>query len=170
MHEHDPHRGRTRPHRPWARCLASVLAALVIVAAGCGGEDTDNSPAGRSAPSPPPDTEQRDAGVEMVLEQERLRPGQRLRLTIRNRSSRQLESGVAYRLERWDGRWVWVNRDQAFIAIAKRIPPGRPDRERIELPGDLAPGSYRIVKSFRVPATDRALEASARFTVAVPPP
>ena len=71
-----------------------------------------------------------------------------------------------YRLERRVGdRWRWINRDAAFALILKIVEPGKREREDIQLPGDIRPGRYRIVKSFTAPATGRELDAAVEFTV-----
>ena len=136
-----------------------LLLALTPAAASCGSGD-DPPP----TPQPPPAQPARGP-VALSLEPSVAAPGETLRLTIRNRGDRPLEFGVAYRLERWDGRWRWLNRDAAFVLIAKMIGPGGRDQERIQLPDDLRPGLHRIVKSFLAPDTGRRLRAAARFTV-----
>jgi hypothetical protein len=107
----------------------------------------------------------RQSGVALLLDRETAEPGETLRLTVENRGRAPLEYGVAYRLERWEGRWRWLNRDDAFIAIAKGVQPGHREPEQIHLPDDLDPGSFRIVKSFLARASGRELDAAVQFEV-----
>ncbi len=46
------------------------------------------------------------------------------------------------------------------------VEPGEREHEEIQLPDDLQPGRYRIMKSFNAPATGREIHASVQFTVA----
>jgi len=107
-----------------------------------------------------------DHGVALSLDRGVASPGQTLELTIENRTRWRLEYGVSYKLERReDGRWRWVNRDQAFILLLKFIEPGEREREEIRLARDLRPGDYRVVKFFTAPAPDRELRAGVEFRV-----
>ena len=149
--------------------VAAVLVTLAVLPAGCDGDDdpmdTSPPPAPPTHPEPkPPPREHR--GVTLQLDRDQVTPGETLELTIENGTRTRLEYGVAYRLERRtaDG-WRWVNRDAAFILILKMIEPGARDREEIQLPDDLKPGRYRIVKEFEDPADHRTLRASVQFTV-----
>jgi hypothetical protein len=105
------------------------------------------------------------AAVGLTLDRTTAQPGETLQLTVENRGPSQLIYGVDYRLERWTGDWQWLNRDEAFIAIAKGVLPGRRERAEIRLPSGLEPGRYRIVKSFTAPSARQELEASVEFTV-----
>lgn len=105
------------------------------------------------------------AAVALRLDRRVARSGSSLELTIENRGPTPLEFGVAYRLERWEGRWRWLNRDQVFIQIALVVRPGERDEQEVTLPKGLEPGRYRIVKSFTAQGADRELEAAARFEV-----
>jgi hypothetical protein len=130
--------------------LAAALAAAL--AGGCG----------RGAGvQPPPD--HNSPGIDMEVSPRVARPGQTLRLVVRDRRARRLEGGLAYRLERWEGGWRWLNRDMAFALILVAVEPGRPYTQRIELPGDAEAGLYRVTKNFR--AGGEYLQVAARFNV-----
>jgi hypothetical protein len=106
-----------------------------------------------------------EAAVALHVDRRVARPGSTLELTVENRGPTALEFGLAYRLERWKGRWRWLNRDQAFILIAIGVRPGERYEEKVVLPADLVPGRYRVVKSFTARAANRELEAAAQFDV-----
>jgi hypothetical protein len=152
--------------RRFALCL--FVATVATVLASCGGDDdrADPPPPTTTTPAPEsPSSERR--GVVLRLDRDSLHPGETLTLTIENRTRRRLEYGVAYRLEHFvDGDWRWINRDSAFILLLKIVEPGKREREQIQLPGDVEPGRYRIVKSFTAPAVDRRFNANIEFTVA----
>ena len=143
-----------------AHRLSLVLLLASLALAGCGDDNGDTT-----TPTPEPPAAQ-PRGVELVLDRETAMPGDTLQLTVVNHTRGRLEYGLAYRLERFaDGSWRWVNRDAVFAAILKVAEPGRREREEIRLPDDLSSGRYRIVKSFRAPATERTLDASVEFRV-----
>ena len=155
--------------------MLPLIAALALFAGACGDDDdgpvdTTPPPADTtSQPDPKPETKppsEERRGVVLSLDRDSAAPGETLELTIDNRTSMRLEYGVAYRLERRtaDG-WRWVNRDAAFILILKTIEPGHRDREEIQLPDDLEPGRYRIVKEFEDPAAHETLRGTVQFTV-----
>jgi hypothetical protein len=154
-----------------ARSTFGVLVvAIAIVAPSCG-DDSDDA----GEPSPPvhpttPAPQSRPSegkGVVLSLDRDTPHAGETLQLTVKNNTRTPLEYGLAYQLERRaSGRWVWINKDAAFALILKSIAPGQREREEVQLPGDLSPGRYRIVKSFNAPETARELDASVEFTVA----
>ena len=144
--------------------LLSSLLVLSLGAAACG-EDEPREPPPIAKPPPEPSVPPRQSGVALSLERETAERGDILRLTVENRGAAPLEYGVAYRLERWEGRWRWINRDDAFILIAKGVQPGARAHEPIRLPADLEPGRYRIVKSFTARGSGAQLDAAVQFEV-----
>lgn len=153
-----------------ARRLLPLLATAVLFAAGCDDDDAvDTTPpptATTTQPEPePPSAETK--GVVLSLDRTTPHAGETLRLTVENRTRTRLEYGLAYRLEQRTGdRWKWINKDAAVALILKIVEPGKRESENIQLPNDLQPGRYRIVKSFTAPETGRVLDASVEFTVA----
>ncbi len=140
---------------------------FAVITASCDDDDPAGPPPPTATtPAPqPPSSERR--GVVLSLDRETPHPGETLQLTVENRTRWRLEYGLAYRLERRTGLgWRWVNRDAAFALILLVVEPGKREREDIQLPDDLRPGRYRIVKSFTAPAVDRRLDADVEFTVA----
>jgi hypothetical protein len=111
------------------------------------------------------DVPPQQAAVALQLDRGVARPGTSLELAVENRGPTALEFGLAYRLERWEGRWRWLNRDQAFILVAVGVRPGERYEQKVVLPADLEPGRYRVAKSFTARAADRELEAGAQFDV-----
>lgn len=143
-----------------ARRLSLVLLLASLALAACDSDDIGDTTPG---PAPPP---AQPRGVELDLDQETATPGDKLQVTVVNHTHDRLEYGLAYRLERFvDGSWRWVNRDAVFAAILKGVEARKREREEIRLPRDLKGGLYRIVKSFRAPATERRLDASVQFRV-----
>jgi len=129
-----------------------VLVALFL--ASCGGGDMTEPPASDSR------------GVVLSLDLASPHPGDTLTLTVENNTRTRLEYGLVYRLEHFvEGDWRWINRDAGFALILKIVDAGKREREDIELPADLEPGRYRIVKSFTAPETGRQLDASVQFNV-----
>jgi hypothetical protein len=146
-----------------------LVATMALLAPGCDGDDdpmdTSPPPAPPTHPEPKPPPKEHP-GVTLQLDREQATPGETLELTIENGTRTRLEYGVAYRLERRTGDgWRWVNRDAAFILILKMIEPGARDHEEIQLPDDLKPARYRIVKEFDDPATHKTLRATVEFAV-----
>jgi len=146
-----------------------LLGAMAVTGSSCEGDSADPEPppppTTTTTPAPEPPRPQR--GVVLLLDRDTASPGQRLELTVENRTRTRLEYGLAYRLERRAGDgWRWINRDAAFALILKIVEPGRREREEILLPDDLRRGRYRIVKSFTVATPRRQLRADVEFFVA----
>ena len=141
--------------------VAVLKGVIAVLVAGCGGDGDGGAPPPNQPPAPPP----RASPVALYLDRRVAAAGSTLELTVENRGRTPLEFGVAYRLERWDGRWRWLNRDQAFILTAAGVRPGERYEQKVVLPDDLAPGRYRVAKSFTERGADRRLEGAAQFDV-----
>ena len=129
-----------------------VLAALSVV--GCG-EDGEGEPPVSGGPAEP--AAGCDPGVgELRVAPEVAAPGETLAIEVENLSEdRVLTYGLASELEREaDGRWVPVELPPTpILEIALVVKPGETSSggggatgDRLDLPRDLEPGSYRVVK------------------------
>ena len=158
-----------------------------MIAAGCGsGDDSSSStsvaPGGAdiSAPTPGPgDLVQADgAAGTLVPTPDVIAPGDVLTVRVDNQGRRQLDYGLANRVDRYqDGEWTDVTDNAykgagppAFIQILLTLKAGELGApEDIPLSEDLAPGIYRVVKEVFVQGgtvPDR-LELEAVFEVSV---
>ena len=106
-----------------------------------------------------------EAAVAVSVDREVARPGESLKLTIDNRGPTHLAYGLAYRLERWQGRWKLVNREQAFALVLLGVGPGDRAEQEIRLPAELKPGRYRVTKQFTGRGTKRRMGAAVEFRV-----
>jgi hypothetical protein len=93
-------------------------------------------------------------------------PGQTLPLTLRNTGGACFRTGLAVALRRADGTEVPLHR--VVPAIMLLVEPGETVANGIELPADLAPGSYRAVMTVWIGPEHPPVvqEVAAEFTVA----
>ena len=133
--------------------VALVLAALLVV--GCG-EDEENAPAtSAEAPAWAQDCEE---GVgELSVDPATVDAGETVAIQVKNLSEdRMLTYGLANELERSEGEeWVQVELPATpILEIALVLGPGETSAggggatgDRLELPRDLEPDRYRVVKN-----------------------
>ena len=104
--------------------------------------------------------------VSLALDPTRAHAGDTLQLTLENFGDTRLEYSGAYRLEQRVGdHWRWINRDALFRALLQVIEAGKTEQEEIQMPDNLEPGRYRVVRSFSPSGADWRLRASAPFMV-----
>jgi len=124
---------------------APLLAALALLAAGCGDDETTTVSSTPTAPS---------GGLSVRVEPPSSAPGATVMASVRNDTGEQFTYGAAYELEREvDGGFEQVDLpSRPVIEIAYVAPPGEtgPPVE-VELPADLEPGTYRVVLLRDVP-------------------
>lgn len=132
--------------------LALALAALL--AAGCGEDDETEPSASADALAPALGC---DEGVgELSVNPATAAPGETVAIQVENLSEdRVLTYGLANEIERAEGgEWVAVELPPTpILEIALVVKPGETSAggggatsDRLELPQDLEPGSYRVVK------------------------
>lgn len=148
---------------------APVLAGSCIVLAlgACGGGD---APAAGAAPrpaaahpasataAPPLSPVVRDGRLagRLLVTPRAAKPGDRLQMTVKNVGTITLSYGLAQRVQRRvDGRWrnaakkIYGTSEPGFRLLAYNVEPGKRGRaraDRIALPDDLDPGTYRVLK------------------------
>jgi len=138
-----------------ARSATLALVVAAVLAAGCG-EGSEGEPSGPSGgPAPALGC---DEGVGMVsISPETPAPGDTVAIQVENLSEdRVLTYGLANELERAEAdEWVAVELPPTpILEIALVVKPGETSgggggatQDRLELPEDLAPGEYRLVKT-----------------------
>ncbi|MEM1943745.1 MAG: hypothetical protein QXY50_04090 [Candidatus Caldarchaeum sp.] len=111
----------------------------------------------------------RDGEVLLTLSKTELYRGERtLTYTIVNDSRYVVSFGEPYDIQiKRDGEWVSVEwmRDRAWIMIMHMLDPGKAFSREVELPQDVEPGSYRLVKEVMVEETGRRIVLTADFEV-----
>lgn len=136
-----------------AAATAFALAALVILAM-----STSSQPFGAAPPA---------KEIFLVLDKTELYKGQRtLTYTIINNTPETIGFGEPYDIQKkQDGEWASVEwmKDRAWILIYYNLEPGKSLSKRVELPVDIEPGDYRLVKEVDVGGEKRVLTAT--FTV-----
>lgn len=132
---------------------AFASAALVILAL-----STAPQPFG---PAPPVKE------VLLILDKTELYKGQRtLTYTIVNNTPETIGFGEPYDIQKkQDGEWVSVEwmKDRVWTAIYHYLESGKSFSRKVELPVDIEPGDYRLVKEVDVGGGKRVLVAE--FTV-----
>jgi len=110
----------------------------------------------------------RDVGIVLSLDKTELRGDRELTYTIVNRSQREISFGEPYDVQVLkEGRWVsteWM-REKVWIVILYTLRPGESISRTIDLPPDVEPGLYRIVKEVTVVETGEKLVLTAEFAV-----
>lgn len=87
-------------------------------------------------------------------------------LTLYNAGPNDLFLGYGYTMYRSEpAGWTLVPIEGAVPSIGIVIPPGESFHEKISLPSDLAPGSYRIVKPFEGHMTEISVDLAADFEI-----
>lgn len=107
-------------------------------------------------------------GVVLILDRTELRGDRKLTYTIVNRSEREISFGEPYDVQiRRGGEWVSVEwmRDRVWIAILYSLKPGESFSRQVELPDDVEPGTYRIVKEVMFSDSGERLTLMAEFVV-----
>lgn len=139
--------------------VVALLAAAALVA-GCGSADDsgsgDGSGAGEGAPAPGPGDVVRTDGAAgtLIPMPEVVAPGDTLNVIVDNQGERQLDYGLANRVDRYvDGEWVEATAEvyeggpPAFIEILLTLRPGeQASPEEVPLSDEVEPGTYRVVK------------------------
>jgi len=110
----------------------------------------------------------RDVEVVLSLDKTELRGDRELTYVVVNRSQREIGFGEPYDVQILKGgRWVsteWM-RDKVWIMILYTLRPGESFSRTIELPPDVEPGVYRLVKEITVVETGEKLVLTAEFAV-----
>lgn len=153
-----------------ALLLLTALGVAVACTQSPGEPDRELSNSPPSAPDA--------AEVTYEVQPDRLRVGDTPLATFTNAGTAVLEYGHGYELERKQGGRRWVRVEQppnpkvhcAFTDIALTLPPGKSQSERISVcdrrgeDRQLAPGLYRVSKTFGVRGSD-SIEVEALFRV-----
>ncbi|MDW8073999.1 MAG: hypothetical protein RMJ28_07195 [Nitrososphaerota archaeon] len=148
--------------------MATVLAALFIGgwmmlnATPQGDEEKDNQVLGRDEKN----------GLQLILDSTTVKRGvEALGYKVVNNRGDTVVLGEMYTVQHMvDGSWVtpeWM-RERVFISIAYTLGPGESLSRVIELPEDIEPGRYRVIKEViveRVGSPDEKIELVAYFTV-----
>ena len=136
----------------------SAFAALLLTAllgAGCGADDEESQAPSATGPAAALGCDQGEA--RLLLDPERVQPGGRIDVRVENLTEdRVLTYGLASSVERAAGEdWLPVELpSRAIIEIALVVRPGESSRaggagasrDYVQLPPDLEPGTYRVVK------------------------
>ncbi|MEM0348765.1 MAG: hypothetical protein QXE96_00430 [Candidatus Caldarchaeum sp.] len=105
--------------------------------------------------------------VLLILDKTELYKGQRtLTYTVVNNTPETIGFGEPYDIQKkQDGEWVSVEwmKDRVWIAIYYNLESGKSLSKQVELPVDIEPGDYRLVKEVDVGGEKRVLVAE--FTV-----
>ncbi|MCS6784860.1 MAG: hypothetical protein NZ581_06670 [Candidatus Caldarchaeum sp.] len=108
-------------------------------------------------------------GVALVLDKSELYKNQRtLTYTIVNNSPDVISFGAPYDIQiKKNGEWVQVEwmKDLVWIMILYTLEPGKSFSQTIELPKDIEPGHYRLVKEITVEKTGGKMVLTAEFEV-----
>lgn len=117
-----------------------------------------------------PSGSEEDSGgdVGLAVEPEVAQPGDSAVLLLRNGSGEAIGYNLCTsRLERRDeGDWVRLPPDRVCTMELRTLPPGEVARYPLELPADLAPGSYRYLAMIaRLEARSRDTVVTERFEV-----
>lgn len=85
--------------------------------------------------------------AELRLGATTVQPGGTLPFELVNTSTECLMAGVGYAFERRleDGTWTPVRTNQIFITIGILVPAGTSYAKTAQIPGDFAPGTYRLL-------------------------
>ncbi len=106
--------------------------------------------------------------VVLSLDKTELRGDRELTYTIVNRSRREISFGEQYDVQVLKGdRWVsaeWM-RDRVWIMVLYTLRPGDSFSRTIDLPRDIDPGNYRLVKEVTLVDTGAKLVLTAEFVV-----
>jgi hypothetical protein len=109
-----------------------------------------------------------DMGVVLSLDRTELRGDRKLTYTIVNRSQREVTFGEPYDVQVLrGGRWLsveWMG-ERVWIMILYKLRPGDSFSRTIDLPADVEPGMYRLVKEVTVVETGEKLVLTAEFVV-----
>lgn len=108
-------------------------------------------------------------GVTLVLDKTELYKGDRtLTYTIVNNSPHTIAFGAPYDIQiNKNGQWItpeWM-KDLVWIMILYTLEPGKTFSQTIELPEDIEPGHYRLVKEVMIESIDAKLTLTAEFEV-----
>lgn len=134
------------------RLLAPIGALVLGLALGSCGDDPDqpvSSPATSTSSTPepgPPDAPGDELTV--AVEPSPAPPGSTVQATVQNGTTKEFTYGAAYELDHQvDGAWEMIELpSRPVIEIAYVAPPGKSGGAlAVELPGELEPGTYRVV-------------------------
>lgn len=107
-------------------------------------------------------------GVLLILDKTELRGERSFSYTIVNEARGSISFGGAYDIQiRRGGEWVSVEwmRDRYWILILLRLKPGESLSRTVELPEDVEPGTYRLVKEVTLDDTGERITLTAEFRV-----
>lgn len=127
---------------------------LALSLGSCGEDSTESS---STAAADPATTTAGDVASDEILvevEPSPAPPGSTVSASVENESEKVFTYGAAYELDREvDGAWEVVELPpRAVIEIAYVAPPGKSGAALdVELPGDLEPGTYRVVVAREAP-------------------
>jgi major membrane immunogen (membrane-anchored lipoprotein) len=122
------------------------MACLLVLLAACGSKPAPDEDKKSGAPKVENDMPAEKAGVraEVKIEEE----SEEAKLTLKNSSDKEVGTGVAYTLEKWDdGNWSRVNPDQMFTEQMIMVKAGENYDQPIDLK-DQEAGTYRVAKTF----------------------
>jgi major membrane immunogen (membrane-anchored lipoprotein) len=122
------------------------MACLLVLLAACGSKPVPEEDKKSGAPKVENDIPAEEAGVkaEVKLEDE----GEEANFTLKNSSDKEIGTGVAYALEKWeDGDWVKVDPGMMFTEQMIMVKAGESYDQKIALKDQKA-GTYRITKEF----------------------
>lgn len=134
-------RANSVPARIWA--LMALVTCLSL--AGCGGE---------SEPSTSAQSTTASSGLTVKVEPAKAAPGSSVSASVVNDTDKQFTYGAAYELEREvGGDFQKVDLPSKPVIEIGYIAPagGTGPPVKVDLPGDLAPGTYRVVIQRDVP-------------------
>lgn len=164
-----------------AQTAVSVLVVVLAVGAGlagCGSGEQTGPPGG--VPRPPGPIEGESAG-RLVVQPASVEAGETIGIAVENVGDVPILYGLDDRVQRRaDGKWVNATADvygthRAVPGIGLIVRPGGragPDygqvSDRIPLPRDLDPGTYRVVKAVSRDGRSRRTKLTATFRVRAP--
>jgi major membrane immunogen (membrane-anchored lipoprotein) len=122
------------------------MACLLVLLAACSSKPAPEEDKKSGAPQAENDMPREEAGVkaEVKLEDD----SEEAKLTLKNSSDKEVGTGVAFTLEKWDdGKWDKVNPDQMFTEQMIMVKAGENYEQTIELK-DQEAGTYRVAKTF----------------------
>ncbi len=107
--------------------------------------------------------------VLLILDRNELYKGQRtLTYTVVNKLQEKISFGEPYDIQQLrNGEWVSVEwmKDHVWIMILYTLSPGESFSRVVELPEDIEPGEYRLVKEVMVGEYERKVVLTFGFTV-----
>ncbi len=107
--------------------------------------------------------------VLLILDRTELHKGQRtLKYTVVNKLQERIGFGEPYDIQKLcNGEWISVEwmKDRVWILILYTLMPGESFSRVVELPENIEPGEYRLVKEVMVGEDERKVVLTAGFTV-----